>query len=84
MLNEVNGEHQMTPQMYTRVYDAIVEAIRSRRSQDKVCGPRSGRNIRKSISNTFLNHKNHKPGIPLDMFSYHFYAVPDARTKLRR
>ncbi len=26
----------------------------------------------------FLNHKNHKPGIPLDMISYHFYATPTA------
>ena len=26
----------------------------------------------------FLNPKNHKPGIPLDMISYHFYAVPTA------
>ena len=24
----------------------------------------------------FLNPKNHKPGIPLDFISYHFYAVP--------
>jgi hypothetical protein len=24
----------------------------------------------------FLNPKNHKPGVPLDMISYHFYAVP--------
>jgi hypothetical protein len=24
----------------------------------------------------FLNHANHKPGIPLDFLSYHFYAVP--------
>jgi hypothetical protein len=24
----------------------------------------------------FLDHKNHKPGIPLDFISYHFYAVP--------
>ena len=24
----------------------------------------------------FLNHANHKPGIPLDMISYHFYATP--------
>jgi hypothetical protein len=26
----------------------------------------------------FLNPKHHKPGIPLDMISYHFYAVPNA------
>ena len=25
----------------------------------------------------FLNPKNHKPGIPLDMISYHFYASPE-------
>jgi len=24
----------------------------------------------------FLNHQNHKPGIPLDFVSYHFYAAP--------
>jgi hypothetical protein len=26
----------------------------------------------------FFNPKNHKPGIPLDMISYHFYASPGA------
>ena len=26
----------------------------------------------------FLDHKNHKPGVPLDFISYHFYAVPTA------
>jgi hypothetical protein len=26
----------------------------------------------------FLNRQNHKPGIPLDMISYHFYAMPSA------
>jgi len=26
----------------------------------------------------FLNPRNHKPGIPLDMISYHFYASPTA------
>jgi hypothetical protein len=24
----------------------------------------------------FLDHRNHKPGVPLDFISYHFYAVP--------
>ena len=33
----------------------------------------------------FLNPKNHKPGIPLDFISYHFYAVPapDQGTELQ-
>jgi hypothetical protein len=26
----------------------------------------------------FLDHKNHRPGIPLDMISYHFYSNPAA------
>jgi hypothetical protein len=26
----------------------------------------------------FLDHKNHRPGVPLDMISYHFYATPAA------
>ena len=26
----------------------------------------------------FLDPKNHKPGIPIDMISYHFYAIPTA------
>ena len=29
-------------------------------------------------SNTSSIHKNHRPGIPLDMISYHFYATPAA------
>jgi hypothetical protein len=28
----------------------------------------------------FLNHSNHAPDIPLDMISYHFYAVSRNRT----
>jgi hypothetical protein len=24
----------------------------------------------------FLDHRNHKPGVPLDFISYHFYAIP--------
>ena len=26
----------------------------------------------------FLDPKHHKPGIPIDMISYHFYTMPDA------
>jgi hypothetical protein len=38
VLNEINGEHQMTPQTYTRVYDAIVAAIRHVDPQIKFVG----------------------------------------------
>ena len=26
----------------------------------------------------FLNPKNHKPGTPIDMISYHVFSMPDA------
>ncbi len=75
VLNEINGEHSMTPQTYTRVYDAIVEAIRRVDPKIKFVGLALG-GTSKDYFEYFLNHKNHKPGIPIDMVSYHFYAVP--------
>lgn len=74
VLNE--DEHSMTPQTYTRVYDAVVEAIRRVDSQIKFIGLGGGPTSGPQFSEYFLNSKNHKPGIPLDMVSYHFYAVP--------
>jgi hypothetical protein len=75
VLNEVNGEHQMTPQTYTRVYDAIVEAIHQVDPTIRFVGLALGGTGREYFE-YFLNRKNHKPGIPIDMISYHFYAVP--------
>jgi hypothetical protein len=75
VLNEINSEHQMTPQTYTRVYDAIVEAVHRADPQIKFVGLALG-GTSKDYFEYFLNHKNHKPGIPIYMISYHFYAVP--------
>lgn len=75
VLNEVDAEHSMTPQTYTRVYDAIVEAVHKVDPQIKF--------VAMALSSEppdyfeyFLNHKNHKPGVPIQMISYHFYAAP--------
>jgi hypothetical protein len=57
VLNEIDFEHHIDPETYTRLYDEVVTAMK------KV---------------HFLDHKNHKPGVPLDFISYHFYAVPTA------
>jgi hypothetical protein len=65
----------MTPQAYTRVYDAIVEAVHRIDPQIKFVGLALGGTSHEYFE-YFLNHKNHKPGIPIDMISYHFYAVP--------
>ncbi|HEV2493253.1 MAG TPA: glycosyl hydrolase family 39 [Terriglobia bacterium] len=75
VLNEVESEHQMTPQTYTRVYDAVVGAVRAVDPQIKFVGLALASEP-PGYFEYFLNHKNHKPGIPIDMISYHFYAVP--------
>lgn len=79
VLNEVDFEHKMSPEQYTARYDAIVSGIRKVAPDMKFVGLALA-----MPSNTpqmfdfFLNHKNHKAGIPLDMISYHFYASPAA------
>jgi hypothetical protein len=77
ILNEPEFEHQTTPETYTIIYDATVEAMRKVNPEMKFVG------MALAIPGTqpqyfeyFLNAKNHKPGIPLDFISYHFYAVP--------
>lgn len=79
VLNEVDFEHKTTPEDYTKRYDAIVEAIHKVSPETKFMGlaladpatdPR--------MFEYFLNPANHKPGIPIDYISYHFYAAPAA------
>ena len=75
VLNEIEMEHQMTPETYTRVYDAVVEAIHRVDPRIRFIGHDLA-GTAKEYFEYFLNHKNHKPGIPIDMISYHFYARP--------
>jgi hypothetical protein len=75
VLNEVDAEHSMTPQTYTRVYDAIVTAVHRVDPQIKFVGMALA-GTGKEYFEYFLDHKNHKPGIPIYMISYHFYAGP--------
>ncbi|MFZ0340703.1 MAG: glycosyl hydrolase family 39 [Terracidiphilus sp.] len=77
VLNEVEAEHSMTPEQYTERYDAIAGAIHKVSPETKFVGlalSNPGRDER--FFEYFLNPANHKPGIPLDMISYHFYASP--------
>lgn len=77
VLNEPDLEHRTTPQQYTRRYDAIVEAIRRVQPKMKFVGlALAAPSITPQYFEYFLNAKNHQPGIPLDMISYHFYAQP--------
>ena len=77
VLNEVDFEHRMSPQTYTGLYDAIVTAMKQVQPDMKFVGAAlAAPSTNPDFFEYFLNPKNHKPGIPLDYISYHFYAVP--------
>lgn len=79
VLNEVDYEHNMTPEQYTQRYDAIVSAIHRVSPETKFVGmalAAPGGNPH--YFEYFLNPRNHRPGIPLDFISFHFYATPAA------
>ena len=78
VLNEADAEHSTGPKQYVERYDAIVSGIRAVSPKTQFIGlaladPRG----HPELFEYFLNHANHKPGIPLDWISYHFYAVPE-------
>jgi hypothetical protein len=79
VLNEPEGEHNPSPETYTKLYDAVVGAMRKVQPNTKFVGlalafPASNPHF----FEYFLDHKNHQAGIPLDFISYHFYASPSA------
>jgi hypothetical protein len=77
VLNEVDSEHTMSPQQYTERYDAIVSAIHKVSPETKFIGlALAAPSSRPDFFEYFLNPVNHKPGIPLNYISYHFYASP--------
>jgi len=78
VLNEVESEHQTTPEQYTARYDAIVSAIHKVSPETKFVGlALAAPSDDQKYFEYFLNPKNHRPGIPLDFISFHFYASPD-------
>jgi glycosyl hydrolase family 39 (putative alpha-L-iduronidase) len=77
VLNEIEFEHKTTPEQYTARYDAIVSAIHKVSPDTKFMGMALGwPGQDPQYFEYFLDHRNHKPGIPLDYISYHFYASP--------
>jgi hypothetical protein len=77
VLNEVEAEHQMSPEFYTLIYDAVATAMLRVQPQTKFVGlalAYPGGNPR--FFEYFLDRRNHQAGVPLDYISYHFYASP--------
>jgi hypothetical protein len=78
VLNEIDFEHQIDPETYTRLYDETVTAMKKVQPDMKFVGLALAMETEPRYFEYFLDHKNHKPGVPLDFISYHFYAVPTA------
>lgn len=76
ILNEPDFEHKTTPEQYTERYDIISSAIHKVSPQTKFVGLALAEAARPDMYEYFLDHKHHKPGVPLDFISYHFYASP--------
>ena len=77
VLNEPEFEHNTTPKQYTERYDAIVSAIHKVSPDTKFMGMALAQpSLVPDYFEYFLDPKNHKPGIPIDYISYHFYASP--------
>ncbi|MEO9003733.1 MAG: glycosyl hydrolase family 39 [Ginsengibacter sp.] len=74
VLNEM--EHRLSPQLYTRIYDAVVLALKKISPDTKFVGLALGAPNNPDYFEYFLNPANHKPGVTLDGISYHFYASP--------
>jgi hypothetical protein len=83
VLNEPDFEHRLTPEQYTRRYDAIVAAIRKVSPRTKFVGLALA-NPDAGMFEYFLDPRNHRAGTPLDMISYHFYAIPTPTESLEQ
>jgi hypothetical protein len=80
VLNEPDLEHSMSPQTYTKIYDAMVTALKQVIPDAKFVGMALA-NEKPEWFEYFLNPANHKPGIPLEMISYHCYASANSGQK---
>ncbi len=78
VLNEIEFEHHIDAETYTRLYDEVVRAMKKVEPDMKFVGLALAMPNDPHYFEYFLDHKNHKPGIPLDFISYHFYAIPTA------
>lgn len=76
VLNEPDLEHNISPQLYTKIYDAIVKEMKKISPQTKFIGMSLAFAVNPDFFEYFLNPKNHAAGITLEGISYHFYATP--------
>jgi hypothetical protein len=83
VLNEIDAEHSLSPQLYTQLYDAIVKAIHEVSPRTQFVGLALSNAALANPSvleyfTYFLDPANHQADVPLDMISYHIYVEPGA------
>ncbi|MDP4130708.1 MAG: glycosyl hydrolase family 39, partial [Bacteroidota bacterium] len=76
VLNEPDLEHNINPQIYCKMYDAIVAEMRKVSPGTKFIGMSLAYESDPEWFEYFLNPAHHQPGIPLDGISYHHYSGP--------
>jgi hypothetical protein len=79
VLNEPDLEHNISPQLYTKMYDAIVTEMKKVSPRTKFIGMSLAFEGHPEFFEYFLNPKNHKPGVSLEGISYHHYSTPSWR-----
>ena len=81
VLNEPDLEHHIPVSLYTRIYDAVVTALKKIAPETAFVGLSLAYENDPSYFAYFLNPENHQPGVPLDWISYHFYGRPDFKAQ---
>jgi len=76
VLNEPDLEHHISPQLYTKMYDAIVSKLKKISPDTKFIGLSLAHVSDPDYFEYFLNPRNHQPDVPLDGISYHHYSSP--------
>ena len=83
VLNEIDFEHQWTPETYTRFYDAVTTAMLKVDPNLKFMALAMAQPTKTpAMFEYFLNPAHHQSGVPLDFITYHFYASPTADQNL--
>jgi hypothetical protein len=76
VLNEPDSEHNISPELYTKIYDAVVLTLKKIAPEMKFVGISVASVNNPQYFEYFLNPKNHRKGVPLEGISYHHYSLP--------
>ena len=82
VLNEIDAEHRLSPQLYTELYDEIVSQIMRIAPHTEFVGLALSSSTTRPVDYVryFLDPDNHRLGVPVHWISYHFYAIPSIDT----